>query len=161
MDRMFLILVRLAITAVGFALAAFAAAMVIVYGAGFRWSAPAEVSRWESFEYLLAAALFVTLFVGMLAFIPAFIIIIVTEVKAIRSPLVFLGGGGMTGLGLALWFFASPGDGAAESAHLGVFASAGIVAGLVYWLIAGRHAGEGIVARPSPPPPSPPTSLAA
>lgn len=142
MDRMFLILARLAITAIGFTLASFSAAMVIVYAIGFQWTASGK-SGFDDAGQLLAAGLFVTLFVGMLSFIPAFIIIIITEVKRVRSVLPFLIGGGVTGAGAALWFFSNPG----EARNWPVFAAAGVVAGFVYWLVAGRRAGEGITAR--------------
>lgn len=99
------------------------------------------------------------IFVSGFALLPAMIIVAITEAFHIRSLLAYALGGGL--VGLACYLGLVPFD--TESLrftgivqrHLEIMTGAGIVAGAVYWLIAGRNAGawrQLQVARKAPPP---------
>jgi hypothetical protein len=98
--------------------------------------------------------------VSGLALLPAIIIVAITEAFYIRSALTYLVGGGL--VGLACYLGLVPFD--TETLrfegivhrHLEIMTGAGIVAGLVYWLIAGRNSGAW---RRAPPPYAPPPPL--
>jgi hypothetical protein len=85
------------------------------------------------------------IFISGFALLPAAIIVAITEAFYIRSALAYGLGGAL--VGLACYLGLVPFD--TESLrfegivrrHLEIMTGAGIVAGLVYWLIAGRNAG--------------------
>lgn len=95
-------------------------------------------------QYALFYGFAVTL-IGASTFYPAVLAILATEILGIRSLLVYLGIGGLFGLGAAfglagLW----AGTGVVvpdRSDRLVALLAAGFVSGLTYWLIAGRMAG--------------------
>jgi hypothetical protein len=101
------------------------------------------------------------IFISGFALLPALIVVLITEAFYIRGVLTYAIGGAIVGaacyLGLVpfdpntLQF-----DGIVRR-HLEIMTGAGIVAGLVYWMIAGRNAGAWREpARPlRPPPPLP------
>ena len=106
------------------------------------------------------------IFLSGFALLPALIVVLITEAFYVRGVLTYAVGGALVGcacyLGLipfdpeTLRF-----DGIVRR-HLEIMTGAGIVAGLVYWLIAGRTAG-GWRQPPRPlrlPPPLPPQSPA-
>ena len=92
-------------------------------------------------------AFFATSFAGAVAFLPAFLAVIVAESFSIRSFLYYGTVGAVIGL---LGYFGSNISARLEDtteitpvAHsLELVAAAGIVGGLVYWLLAGRNAGR-------------------
>ncbi|MEH2623669.1 Kef-type K+ transport system membrane component KefB [Bradyrhizobium sp. AZCC 1719] len=100
------------------------------------------------------------IFLSGFALLPALVVVLITEAFCIRSVLAYAVGGAIVGaacyLGLVpfdpetLTF-----DGIVRR-HLEIMTGAGIVAGLVYWLIAGRNAGAW---REPPPPIKPPPPL--
>jgi hypothetical protein len=85
------------------------------------------------------------IFVSGFALIPAAIIVLITEAFCIRGALTYAVGGAL--VGLACYLGLVPFDPATLQfdgivrRHLEIMTGAGIVAGLVYWLIAGRSAG--------------------
>jgi hypothetical protein len=98
-------------------------------------------------------------FVSGFALVPAMVVVAITEAFYIRSALTYAVGGGL--VGLACYLGLVPFD--AEQfrfegivrRHLEIMTGAGIVAGVVYWIIAGRNAGAWRIPRPplrSPPP---------
>jgi hypothetical protein len=103
------------------------------------------------------------IFVSGFALVPAMIVVLLTEAFYIRSALAYAAGGGI--VGLACYLGLVPFD--AEQLrfegivrrHLEIMTGAGILAGMVYWMIAGRTAGAWRVppspSRPPPPLPSP------
>ncbi|MBB1089934.1 hypothetical protein HUU61_01405 [Rhodopseudomonas palustris] len=111
------------------------------------------------------------IFVSGFALLPALIVVLVTEAFAIRSALVYAIGG--AAVGVACYLGLVPFDPATLQfdgivrRHLEIMTGAGIIGGLVYWLIAGRNAGlwrdpprrslphPGVP--PAPQPPSPPS----
>src|SRR6202521_4731204 len=96
------------------------------------------------------------IFISGFALLPAMIVAAVTEAFYIRSALAYAVGGGV--VGLACYLGLVPFDPATLQfdgivrRHLEIMTGAGIVAGLVYWMIAGRNAG----AWREPPRPLPP-----
>jgi hypothetical protein len=102
--------------------------------------------------------------VSGLALVPAMLIAAITEAFYIRGALIYAVGGGL--MGLACYLGLVPFDtetlrfeGIVQR-HLEIMTGAGIVAGLVYWLIAGRNAGAWRKPPPciGPPPPLPSAS---
>jgi hypothetical protein len=85
------------------------------------------------------------IFLSGFALLPALIVVLITEAFYIRGVLTYAVGGAIVGaacyLGLVPF---DPGtmqfDGIVRR-HLEILTGAGIVAGLVYWMIAGRSAG--------------------
>ncbi|WP_420132801.1 hypothetical protein [Rhodopseudomonas sp.] len=106
------------------------------------------------------------IFVSGFALVPALIVVLITEAFSIRSALAYAIGGGLVGVGCYLGLV--PFDPATlhfdgiVRRHLEILTGAGIVGGLVYWLIAGRTAGlwrdppRPYAPRPAPPQPSRP-----
>jgi hypothetical protein len=101
------------------------------------------------------------IFISGFALLPALLVVAITEAFYIRSVLAYAVGGGL--VGLACYLGLVPFDPATLSfdgivrRHLEIMTGAGIVAGLVYWMIAGRSAGawRQPPRRLSPPPPLP------
>src|SRR5579864_9444024 len=101
------------------------------------------------------------IFVSGFALIPAMIVVVITEAFYIRSALAYAAGGGI--VGLACYLGLVPFDPeqlrfeGIVRRHLEIMTGAGILAGMVYWMIAGRSAGEWRVtsAPPRRPPPMP------
>ncbi len=85
------------------------------------------------------------IFISGFALLPAMIIVAVTEAFGIRSALAYAIGGGA--VGLACYLGLIPFDPATlhfdgiVRRHLEIMTGAGIVAGVVYWMVAGRNAG--------------------
>jgi len=85
------------------------------------------------------------IFVSGFALLPAMIVVAITEAFYIRGGLIYAVGGGL--VGLACYLGLVPFDPAAlrfdgiVRRHLEIMTGAGIVAGLIYWMIAGRNAG--------------------
>jgi hypothetical protein len=110
------------------------------------------------------------IFISGFALLPAMIVALVTEAFYIRSVLAYAVGGGVVGLACYLGLIPFDPetlrfDGIVRR-HLEIMTGAGIVAGLVYWMVAGRNAGawreppRPLTPPPplpshSPPPPSP------
>jgi hypothetical protein len=85
------------------------------------------------------------IFVSGFALLPAMIVVALTEAFYIRSALTYAVGGGI--VGLACYLGLVPFDPETlrfegiVRRHLEIMTGAGIVAGVVYWMIAGRNAG--------------------
>src|SRR4051794_17143756 len=85
------------------------------------------------------------IFVSGFALLPALLVVLITEAFYIRGALAYAVGGGV--VGLACYLGLVPFDPATlrfdgiVRRHLEIMTGAGIVAGVVYWLIAGRNAG--------------------
>jgi hypothetical protein len=101
------------------------------------------------------------IFVSGFALLPAMIVVAITETFYIRRVLAYALGGGLVGLACYLGLVPFDTvtlrfDGIVRR-HLEIMTGAGIVAGLVYWMIAGRNAGawRAPPRRLSPPPPLP------
>ncbi|MGH6755296.1 MAG: hypothetical protein ACREDP_24340 [Bradyrhizobium sp.] len=102
------------------------------------------------------------IFISGFALLPALIVVLITEAFYIRSVLAYAIGGALVGAACYLGLIpfdpeTMKFDGIIRR-HLEILTGAGIVAGLVYWLIAGRNAGAW---RAPPPPLRPPPPLPA
>jgi len=97
------------------------------------------------------------------ALVPAMIVVAITEAFYVRSALTYAAGGALAGL--ACYLGLVPFDPATLQfegivrRHLEIMTGAGIVAGMTYWMIAGRNAGAWRepprpLRRPPPPLPS-------
>jgi len=100
------------------------------------------------------------IFVSGFALIPALLIALITEVFSIRSVLAYAIGGGVVGLACYLGLVPFDPDTfhfeGIVRRHLEIMTGAGIVGGLVYWMIAGRNAGAWRQQSRRPPPAPPP-----
>lgn len=103
------------------------------------------------------------IFISGFALLPALIVALITEAFFIRSALAYALGGALVGLACYLGLVPFDPDTLRFEGivrrHLEIMTGAGIVAGLVYWMIAGRTAGawREPPRRPSPPPPPMPS----
>jgi hypothetical protein len=85
------------------------------------------------------------IFLSGFALLPAMIVVLITEAFYIRSALTYAVGGAV--VGLACYLGLIPFDPATlrfdgiVRRHLEIMTGAGIVAGVIYWMIAGRNAG--------------------
>jgi MFS family permease len=101
------------------------------------------------------------IFVSGFALMPALLIALITETFSIRSVLAYAIGGGV--VGLACYLGLIPFDPETfhfegiVRRHLEIMTGAGIVGGVIYWMIAGRNAGawRRPPRRLPPPPPLP------
>jgi phosphotransferase system glucose/maltose/N-acetylglucosamine-specific IIC component len=96
---------------------------------------------------------FATSFVGAVAMLPALVVIIISEAARLRNFLYYGVGGAL--VGLASYYgsdisirLENTTDVAPVGNALQLAAAAGIVGGVVYWLIAGRNAGRWREPRP-------------
>jgi hypothetical protein len=82
-------------------------------------------------------------FVAAAALLPAIVVIAIAEAFRLRSFLFYGAAGGLLALAPAYGLDPSAFKADASDVTLAqAFAAAGIVAGFVYWLLAGRHAGR-------------------
>lgn len=150
---------RLFVILIGFIVASLVAGMIIAVAVLFPdfselGAGPVDQG---AFDILIG---FGFIFVSGFALLPAMVIVAITEAFYIRSGLAYAVGGGLVGLVCYLGLVPfDPGtlrfDGIVRR-HLEIMTGAGIVAGLVYWMIAGRNAGAW---RHPPPPLKPPPPL--
>src|SRR3954467_10569451 len=102
---------------------------------------------------------FGVVFVSGFALLPALLLVLITEAFDIRGALTYAVGGGL--VGLAFYLGLVPFDPATMRfdgivrRHLEIMTGAGIVAGIVYWMIAGRNAGAWRAPPRTLPPPLP------
>jgi hypothetical protein len=96
------------------------------------------------------------IFISGFALLPAMIVAAITEAFSIRGVLTYAVGGGLVGLACYLGLVPFDPDTLRFEGivrrHLEIMTGAGIVAGVIYWMIAGRNAG----AWREPPRPLPP-----
>jgi hypothetical protein len=143
------VLARIMMAFLGYILACIAASLVLTIGSftpdwnelmvslGFNSAAAQSAALW----WITGMAAIIIFMVG---FLPAALVIALTEGLALRSSIVY----GIVGAALALamgygldfaGYLTSPDGEIARNRE--VFAAAGIAGGLVYWLVAGRRAG--------------------
>ena len=85
------------------------------------------------------------IFISGFALVPAMLVALVTEAFYIRGALTYAVGGGLVGLACYLGLVPFDPDTlhfeGIVRRHLEIMTGAGIVAGVIYWMIAGRNAG--------------------
>jgi hypothetical protein len=86
------------------------------------------------------------IFFSGFALLPALVVLVITEAFSVRSVLAYALGGAAVGLACYLGLVPFDTDTMQFTGivrrHLEVMTGAGIVAGLIYWVIAGRNAGR-------------------
>jgi hypothetical protein len=99
------------------------------------------------------------IFISGFALLPAMLVAAITEAFYIRSVLAYAVGGALVGAACYLGLIPFDPDtmrfDGIVRRHLEIMTGAGIVAGLIYWLIAGRNAGawrERLTPKRQPPP---------
>ena len=134
---------RLTVVFVAFLVASFAAGMIVIVALLF----PELGDIGDELDQTTLSIMygFGFIFVSGFALLPAMIVVAITEAFYVRGALTYAVGGGV--VGLACYLGLVPFD--TETLrfegivrrHLEIMTGAGIVAGLVYWMIAGRNAG--------------------
>ncbi|NVN88389.1 MAG: hypothetical protein HXX15_20105 [Rhodopseudomonas sp.] len=151
---------RLFVIAFGFIIASMAAGIVVV--GAVLYPEFSEISAGPVDQDALNILLgFGFIFVSGFALLPALIVVVVTEAFYIRSALAYALGG--AAVGLACYLGLIPFDPATMRfdgiirRHLEIMTGAGILGGVIYWMIAGRNAGAWREPPPVPTrmPPSP------
>jgi phosphotransferase system glucose/maltose/N-acetylglucosamine-specific IIC component len=151
---------RLFVILFGFFAACFVAGMIVVCAVLFP-----EFSDLDARE-IDPSAIHVVLgfgfiFISGFALLPALIVVLITEAFSIRGMLTYAVGGAIVGaacyLGLTPFDTQTMQFDGIVQRHLEIMTGAGIVAGIVYWMIAGRRAGawREPPRRLQPPPPLP------
>jgi len=154
------LIARLFVVALAFFAASLVAGMIVVAAVMFPEFSDLGTGPVDQgvFEILIG---FSFIFITLFALLPAAVIALITEAFSIRGVLAYAIGGALVGAACYLslvpfdtvtWRF----NGVVRR-HMEIMTGAGIVAGLVYWLIAGRNAGawRAPPLRRSPPPPLP------
>lgn len=137
-------LARLFVVLFAFVVSCLAAGMVVTLAVLLpEWS---EVALGELDRGPVALVVgFAAIFVSGFALVPALALIAIAEVMAIRAMIVYAAAGALVGAaayaGLGRWDVSAWSVEGLSRRELEVMAAAGIVAGVVYWAIAGRNAG--------------------
>lgn len=138
------LLIRIIVIFFAFCVACFAAGAVIVMAVIFPEWSDVRLGLDDGTFAIITTIGFV--FVSGFALLPAIVAAVITEGLSIRSVLFYAVAGAVVGaicyLGMANF------DAATMTVHglvrreLEVMTGAGVIAGLVYWMIAGRNAGK-------------------
>jgi hypothetical protein len=155
------LILRLFVIAFGFLAACLVAGMIIVISVLFPEFSDLGTGPVDQGVFQIMIA-FGFIFISGFALLPASIIALLTEAFSIRSVLAYAIGG--AAVGAACYLSLVPYDtetwqfNGIVRRHMEIMTGAGIVAGLIYWMIAGRNAGAWRVSsrRPPPLPPRPP-----
>lgn len=151
------LIARLLVIAIGFLAACLVAGMIVVTAVMFPEFSDLGAGPVDEGVFQILVG-FGFIFISGFALLPAALIALITEAFSIRGVLAYAIGGAVVGAACYLslvpfdtdtWQF----NGIVRR-HLEIMTGAGIVAGLVYWMIAGRNAGAW--RRPPRRPPSPP-----
>ena len=149
---------RLIVILFGFASACLVAGMIVVVAVLFPEFSDLGAGPIDSGALNIIIG-FGFIFISGFALLPAMIVVLITEAFYIRGALTYAVGGGVAGLACYLGLIPfDPStlhfDGIVRR-HLEIMTGAGIVAGVVYWMIAGRTAGAWREPRRLPPLPRP------
>ena len=145
MNRVFVYLGRFALIIAGYAVASVAgSAFLNLLFLGSLDLTPDEAAGTITGSIVFSTP-FIAIFVAYFAFVPSIVAILIAEVLGRRDWLYYaLAGGGVSMVMLVLVFGARPLDAASpESIRIALtIVGGGIVAGVAYWLTAGRSAGS-------------------
>lgn len=135
---------RLFVIMFGFLAACLVAGIIVVFAVLFPELSALETGMIDP-EAINVILGFGFIFLSGFALLPALIVVLITEAFSIRGVLTYALGGAAVGvacyLGLVPFDAATMRFDGIVRRHLEVMAGAGIVSGLVYWVIAGRNAG--------------------
>jgi hypothetical protein len=135
---------RLFVVFFAFLLACFAAGAIVVIAV--LYPEFSDLGQGEIDQSAINVVLgFGFIFISGFALLPALIVVLITETFSIRGVLTYAVGGGIVGaacyLGLTPFDTQTMQFDGIVRRHLEIMTGAGIVAGLVYWMVAGRNAG--------------------
>lgn len=135
---------RIIVIVFAFCVACFAAGAIIVMAVIFPEWSDVRLGLDDGTFAIITTIGFV--FVSGFALLPALVAAVITEGFSIRSVLFYAVAGAVVGavcyLGMANFDAATMTMHGLVRRELEVMAGAGVVAGLVYWMIAGRNAGK-------------------
>jgi hypothetical protein len=149
---------RLIVIFFGFLAACLAAGMIVVFAVLFPEMSDLDTGSIDQNAINIVLG-FGFIFISGFALLPAMLVVLITEAFYIRGVLTYALGGAV--VGLACYLGLVPFDPATMHfegiirRHLEIMTGAGIVGGLIYWMIAGRNAGAWRQPRHMPPPPPP------
>jgi hypothetical protein len=149
---------RLIVIFFGFLAACLAAGMIVVFAVLFPEMSDLDTGSIDQNAINIVLG-FGFIFISGFALLPAMLVVLITEAFYIRGVLTYALGGAV--VGLACYLGLVPFDPATMRfegiirRHLEIMTGAGIVGGLIYWMIAGRNAGAWRQPRHLPPPPPP------
>src|SRR5882757_8737668 len=149
---------RLIVIFFGFLAACLAAGMIVVFAVLFPEISDLDTGSIDQNAINIVLG-FGFIFISGFALLPAMLVVLITEAFYIRGVLTYALGGAV--VGLACYLGLVPFDPATMHfegiirRHLEIMTGAGIVGGLIYWMIAGRNAGAWRQPRHLPPPPPP------
>jgi hypothetical protein len=157
---------RLFVILFGFLAACFVAGMIVVVAVLFPEFSDLSMGGPIDQSAINVILGFGFIFLSGFALLPALVVVLITEAFYIRSVLAYAVGGALVGAACYLGLVPFDPDtlkfDGIVRRHLEVMTGAGIVAGLIYWMIAGRNAGgwrePPRPLRPPPPLPSQPSS---
>lgn len=135
---------RLFVILIGFLAACLVAGMIVVFAVLFPELSDLDSGTIDRNAINVVIG-FGFIFISGFALLPAMLVVAITEAFHIRGALAYALGGAI--VGLACYLGLVPFDPATLQfsgivrRHLEIMTGAGIVAGLVYWMIAGRNAG--------------------
>jgi hypothetical protein len=147
---------RLFVICIGFLAACLVAGMIVVFAVLFPELSALDLDAGSIDQNAINVVLgFGFIFISGFALLPAMLVVLITEAFYVRGILTYALGG--AAVGLACYLGLIPFDPATMRfdgiirRHLEIMTGAGIVAGLIYWLIAGRNAGAWREPRRAPP----------
>lgn len=136
---------RLVVIFLAFLLACFAAGAIVVVAVLYPEFSDLGVREIDDSAISVVLG-FGFIFLSGFALLPALIVVLITEAFYIRGMLTYAVGGAIVGaacyLGLVPFDTNTMQFDGIVHRHLEIMTGAGIVAGLVYWMIAGRNAGN-------------------
>jgi hypothetical protein len=130
--------IRFFVVGFGYLFGALAAGAVLV----FATLPPGTIEPpFDQFDWFILCWAIITsaAFTTVIAFVPSIIVIIIAEALSLRSLFFYALAGGIGGLLYGLTFPAAAANGFDRTVEITL--AAGVAAGLVYWLVAGRTAG--------------------
>jgi hypothetical protein len=145
---------RLFVIFLGFLAACLVAGMIVVFAVLFPELSDLDTGTIDHNAINVVLG-FGFIFISGFALIPAMLVVAITEAFYVRGVLTYALGGAV--VGLACYLGLVPFDPATMRfdgiirRHLEIMTGAGIVAGLIYWVIAGRNAGAWRAPRRAPP----------
>jgi len=98
----------------------------------------------EQFDWVILSVAVLTsaAIVSVIAFVPSIIVILIAETLALRSLFFYAIAGGIGGLFYGMTFPAASIATTSFDRTMQITLAAGVAAGLIYWLTAGRSAGR-------------------
>jgi hypothetical protein len=145
---------RLFVIFLGFLAACLVAGMIVIFAVLFPELSDLDTGTIDQNAFSVVLG-FGFIFISGFALLPAMLVVAITEAFYVRGVLTYALGGAVVGLACDLGLV--PFDPATMRfdgiirRHLEIMTGAGIVAGLVYWVIAGRNAGAWRAPRRVPP----------